>query len=47
MAPNGKRPFVRAIAIGIATVVEHFVGELIDLIIEWAKSRKGKPPDRP
>ncbi len=44
MALNGKKPFVRAIAIGVATVVEHFVGELIDLIIEWAKSRRGKKP---
>ncbi len=46
MAPNGKRPFVRAIAIGIATVVEHFAGELIELLIEWAKARR-KARDRP
>ncbi len=46
MSLNGKRPLVRAIAIGVATVVEHFVGELIDLIIEWAKSRRGRKPKR-
>ncbi len=46
MASNGKRPFVRAIAIGIATVIEHYVGELIDLNNGWAKSRNNKRLDQ-